>query len=341
MSTINISQLQQHITDGLVAVQKHPQLELYIYNYTAKVQYERTWNEITLACRGLILDAAYNIVARPFPKFFNLEELDAAVIPDLAFEVFEKMDGSLGILYWDNDQPYIATRGSFTSVQAQKANTMLYGRYREAIAGLDRDKTYLFEIIYSENRIVLDYGDAEELVLLAIVDTQTGKESPLQELGFPLVKRYDGIKDLSAIRALNDDTREGFVIRFANNFRLKVKFKEYLRLHRIITQISSLDIWEYLSAGASFDEILERVPDEFFQWVKAVRNQLLEQYQAIETQCRADFKVLESRKDTALYFLQCAQPAVLFAMLNGKNYAPIIWKQLRPKFEKPFIQTDT
>lgn len=341
MSTINISLLQQHIADGLVAVQKHPQLELYIYNYTAKVQYERTWNEITLACRGLILDAGYHIVARPFPKFFNLEELDAAAIPPLAFEVFEKMDGSLGILYWHNDQPYIATRGSFNSVQAQKANTLLYGRYRQAITQLERDKTYLFEIIYPENRIVLDYGDAEELVMLAIVETQTGKEFPLEDLGFPLVKRYDGINDLAAIRALDDDTREGFVIRFANNFRLKVKFKEYLRLHRIITQISSVDIWEYLSTAQSFTEILEKVPDEFYQWVKTVRDRLQEQYDAIETRCRADFKVLESRKDTALYFLQCTYPAVLFAMLNGKNYAPVIWKQLRPKFEKPFIQTDS
>lgn len=340
MSTINSNLLQQCIDEGLVAVQKHLEQELYIYNYTARVQYERAWNEITLACRGLILDAAYNVVARPFPKFFNLGEVPAATIPAQAFEVFEKMDGSLGILYWCGDQPYIATRGSFTSVQAQKANAMLYSTYKDAIARLDRNNTYLFEIIYPENRIVLDYGTAEMLVLLAIVETQTGKEFPLQDLGFPQVKKYDGIHDLEAISAMDDDSKEGFVIRFADNFRLKVKFKEYLRLHRIITQISSVDIWTYLSQGQSFAEILEKVPDEFYQWVKATRERLELQYAAIEALCHADFKVLDTRKDTALYFLQCSYPAILFSMLNGKDYAPAIWKLIRPKFEKPFIQTD-
>lgn len=340
MSTINIALLQQHITAGLVAVQKHPEYELYIYNYTAKEQYEKTWNEITLICRGLILDAAYHVVARPFPKFFNLGELDELQIPELDFEVYEKMDGSLGILYWYNDQPYIATRGSFNSVQAKKANEMLYGAYKDCIPKLECNKTYLFEIIYPENRIVLDYGNQEALVLLAVVETQTGNECLLQDLGFPVVKRYDGIKNIAAIREMNDDTKEGFVIRFADNFRVKIKFKEYLRLHRIITQISSVNIWEYLSTGQSFEEILEKVPDEFYQWVKKMRTRLLEEYNQIEAQCKQDFKVLESRKDTALYFLQCTYPGILFAMLNGKNYAPAIWRMIRPEFEKPFVQVE-
>ena len=341
MSTINIVLLQQNIADGLVAAQKHPELDLYIYNYTAKVQYERSWNEITLMCRGLILDADYKVIARPFPKFFNLGELDELQIPGLDFEVYEKMDGSLGILYWHKGQPYMATRGSFTSVQAQKANEMLHGKYKDYIVNLDQDKTYLFEIIYPENRIVLDYGDNEELVLLAIVETETGREFPVKDLGFPVVKRYDGIKDIAAIKEMNDDTKEGFVIRFANNFRVKVKFKEYLRLHRIVTQISSIDIWEYLSSGQSFDEVLEKVPDEFYQWVKKTRASLLDQYKIIEDQCKLDFKVLETRKDTALYFLQCKYPAILFSMMNGKNYTPAIWRMIRPKFEKPFIQVET
>lgn len=340
MSTIDIALLQQHIAEGLVAVQKHPELELYIYNYTAKVQYDRSWNAITLICRGLILDADYNIIARPFPKFFNLGEQDAAQLPDLDFEVYEKMDGSLGILYWANGLPYIATRGSFTSTQAQKANQLLYGKYHEHIANLDPEKTYLFEIIYPENRIVLDYGAAEELVLLAIVDTQSGTELAPADLGFPVVKRYDGIRDIATISAMNDDTKEGFVIRFADNFRLKVKFKEYLRLHRIITQISSIDIWVYMSSGQPFEAILEKVPDEFYQWVKKTSTGLQEQFREIENQCKQDFKVLNTRKDTALYFLTCTFPAILFAMLNGKDYAPIIWKLIRPKFEKPFIQPD-
>ena len=91
--------LQSMIDEQYIKVQKHPEEDLYIYNYTAKAQYERVWNEWTLQCRGLIMDADQKVVARPFPKFFNLGEIEGQVLPKESFEVYEKMDGSLGILY--------------------------------------------------------------------------------------------------------------------------------------------------------------------------------------------------------------------------------------------------
>ena len=63
--------LQEMINEKLVSVQKHPETDLFIYNYSPKVQYEKLWNEVTLKTRGLILDAQMNFVARPFGKFFN------------------------------------------------------------------------------------------------------------------------------------------------------------------------------------------------------------------------------------------------------------------------------
>jgi RNA ligase len=96
---MNIEELNQLITDNYINVNKHPKADLYIYNYTQKAQYERLWNDWTLACRGLIMDRDYNIIARPFKKFFNLGEFENQDIPNESFEVYEKMDGSLGILY--------------------------------------------------------------------------------------------------------------------------------------------------------------------------------------------------------------------------------------------------
>jgi len=328
--------LRQALENDWIKVQKHPQGELYIYNYTPKAQFERVWNEVTLLCRGLILNDRGEVVARPFRKFFNREELDSAEVPNLPFEVYEKMDGSLGVMYWYDGKPYIATRGSFTGVQAAKANELLYGKYKNTISRLNPSNTYLFEIIYPENRIVVDYGDTEALVLLAVTDTRTGEEYALEDIGFPLPKRYDGIRDLEQIRNLNDNGKEGFVIRFSNNFRMKMKFKEYLRLHRILTQVSSVTIWEYLKEGKPLAELSDKVPDEFYRWMERTRDRLLNEYKEIEEICKTDFKVLESEKETALYFLTKAYPAVLFAMLKQRDYAPIIWKRIRPAFEKPF-----
>lgn len=328
------------ISKNYVRVNKHPEHDLYIYNYTQNAQFERVWNEITLSCRGLILDENLNIIARPFPKFFNLGEMENQILPESTFEVYDKMDGSLGILYWIDDVPFIASRGSFASDQSDKANEMLHGKYRNSWSNLDKNKTYLFEIIYPENRIVLDYGATEELILLAIIDTQSGEEFPLEDIGFPVVEKYNGIKDILLLKELNTDNKEGFIIKYANNFRVKIKFEEYLRLHRIITQVSNVNIWEYLKTNQSMEEMLERVPDEFFDWVKQTKSDLENQYSAIENQCKNDFKVLESRKETALYFLTCQYSGVLFAMLDNRDYSEIIWKMIRPTFEKPFNKAE-
>lgn len=326
--------------EGFVVKQNHPEADLFIYNYTPKAQYDREWNAVTLHCRGLIMDGSKNVIARPFQKFFNLGEHENQRIPNEAFEVYEKMDGSLGILYWHNNKPFIATRGSFTSEQSAKANLILNTKYSHILPRLNPAKTYLFEIIYPENRIVVDYGATEDLVLLAVLDTQTGKEEPLEEVGFPVVKRYQGVKDIHQLQHLEEDNKEGFVIRFANGLRYKVKFKEYLRIHRIVTQVSNISIWEYLRAGNSLDELLDRVPDEFYQWVKKTNAELLNAYAAIETKAKEQFKELDDRKATALYFQQCENPAILFNMLDGKNYSDTIWKMLRPKYSRPFTNTE-
>jgi RNA ligase len=336
-----ITLLEKMIAQGFVRVQQHPTQPFSIYNYTASAQYERCWNEATLACRGLILDAEYNIVARPFAKFFNFGEQEDLIVPNESFEVFEKMDGSLGILYWCGDVPHIASRGSFTGVQALHATRILHERYKSFFSQLDKNKTYLFEIIYPENRIVVNYGDLDDLVLLAVIDNETGEDGLLPKNLFSTVKKYDGVKDINNLKKLEKENHEGFVILFASGLRLKVKFDEYCRIHKIITQISNISIWTFLKENKPFEELLERVPDEFYTWVRKTKSDLIADYQRIESESMAEFKILASRKETAAYFInECQHTAILFAMLDEKDYASEIWKLLRPKFSKPFSENE-
>lgn len=340
---MDTSQLQLLIDTGYITVRPHPTADLFIYNYTPKAQYERVWNDYTLACRGLILDGTGRVVARPFPKFFNLDEIDPALIPLEPFEVYEKMDGSLGILYWTDrladdtsSSPFIATRGSFTSEQAIRATRLLRTNYAHALANLDRTKTYLFEIIYPENRIVVDYAGREALILLAIVDTATGRDEPLVDIGFPVVQRFDGIAEFDSLRVWEQANYEGFVIKFQGGMRLKIKLAEYVQLHRILTGVSNLSIWEYLAAGKSFDELLAAVPDEFYDWVTATKVELLNRYDTIEAECQTAFRDFGDRKTTAIYFQTQRYPSVLFKMLDKQPYDHIIWKAIRPMFQKAF-----
>ena len=72
--SISLDTLNKYYEQGLLYKQVHPILPLTIWNYTEKVQYESLWDDITLQCRGLVTDTEGNIVARPFRKFFNMEE---------------------------------------------------------------------------------------------------------------------------------------------------------------------------------------------------------------------------------------------------------------------------
>ncbi len=392
-----IQTLEKYHIDGLLQKQTHPTLDLTIWNYTPKVQYERLWDDITIQCRGLVTNSKGEIVARPFKKFFNYEEHKPEDLPNEFFEVYEKMDGSLGILFYyeyelsderryniwfnnnyetgmerffdpqnlpDFDNPYyeptpktkgewiMATRGSFTSPQAIKGKKLLekYNFNR-----LHTDYTYLFEIIYKENRIVCEY-DYEDIVLLGMIETKSGTEvnihninedirfqNMISNIGFRVVmlyKTWGESYDLLKEEISND--REGYVIRFKNGFRMKIKGEEYKRLHRILTNISNRDIFEYVKEGKPLDEILDKVPDEFYNWVKETKENFEQQFKTIDLEYRLIFKNITERnniidkKTFAHYALSYTNSSILFAMFDKKEYKHIIWKIIYPSYSKPF-----
>jgi hypothetical protein len=326
---------------GYLQIGRHRSAPLLIHNYSQTVQYERHWVPETLMSRGLITDLQGKVVARPFGKFFNLDEHIGLIgpVPEEPFEVFEKMDGSLGIIYHWDGMPHIATRGSFESEQAIRATEIFHAKYGHL--HLDPAVTYLVEIIYPENRIVVDYAGLEDLVLLAMIDTASGAELPLTDIGLPMVKRYDGIRDLEGLKALQEDNKEGFVVRFQSGLRVKLKFEEYVRLHRIITGVNTRTVWEVLSEGGSLEAFLQGVPDEFYQWVRGVERDLRAQFEAVAAQCKAEFKHFDERKEAAAYYLaHCAHPPIMFRMLDGRSYDEIIWKMLRPAYQKAYVTSD-
>ena len=338
--------LEKYHQDGLLDKQNHPTLPLTIWNYTPKVQYEGLWDEITLQCRGLVTDDKGRIIARPFRKFFNLEE--GKYTPTENFEVYEKMDGSLGIVFWYKDEWHIATRGSFVSDQAIKGKEML-DKYNTKY-GLYPGYTYLMEIIYPENRIVVDYKGAEKLVVLACFHSEKGVEGRIDEMvneGWEVVKKYDGISDYNTLKSIIKDDEEGFVVRFTNGDRVKIKGAEYLRLHKIMTNVSTTAIWEIMSEGGNLDEILNNVPDEFYNKIKQYENTLKYSYYQYWNQCSKMYeyfrygkygdKEVEPTKKEFAEHIKDKHPiikSIMFAMWDGKQYDKIIWKALRPEFKK-------
>jgi hypothetical protein len=334
---------------GLLYKQVHPTLPLTIWNYTEEVQYGNKWDELTLSARGLVTDEFGTIVARPFKKFFNMEE--GKHTPTTDFEVFEKVDGSLGIVFNYKGEWIIATRGSFTSDQAIKGKEMLNGLKMDKVP---QNLTYLFEIIYPENRIVVDYGKQEKLVLLGAIEVGSGLEVSRYalerfagEIGSDISKSYDGIKDYSTLKEMVKDNEEGFIVRFSNGDRMKVKGQEYLRLHKIMTNVSTTAVWEVLSNGGNFEDLLKDVPDEFYDKIKSYEKDLRYVYFSISEDVGKKFdyfmygkyndkEPVTNKKEYAMWVLkqpQHLQP-ILFKMFDKKEYSSYIWKLVKPEFRK-------
>jgi RNA ligase len=341
--------LDEMLAARFIKIQHHPDAGLRILNYTPRAQFERVWNPVTVACRGLIVDAAGSVVARPFAKFFNLAEHPTTALPDGEVEVTEKLDGSLGILYPVGDRFEIATRGSFRSEQAVHATS----RWRERYEGrfLPRPGwTYLFEIVYPANRVVVDYAGTDDLFLLGAVETATGRSVPLAEVAGswpgPVVEVHPvrSLADALALPARRN--AEGFVLRFvAEDLRVKVKHDEYVRLHRVVTDLSERRIWEALAEGVDLEAWLEAVPDEFFGFVTETRDRMLAEFASLTSEVEERFCALLgglpegwSRREfaaqvTAMRDFPLAK--ALFSRLDGKDFDAMIWHHLRPADHMP------
>jgi len=107
-----------------------------------------------------------------------------------------------------------------------------------------------------------------------------------------------------------------------------------------IQQVTAKKIWEVLKEGRSFSEFVEQTPDELFKWVKDKETELKNAYNKILDKALTDFihvGPLDERKYVALDILECDNPHILFAMLNGKNYRKLIWDMLEPEHEVPEV----
>lgn len=343
---IDLEKLKQR--EKYIGCQQHSTLPLLIWNYTNPCQFENAWDEYTIQARGLITDLEGNIVARPFKKFFNLNQTDETKLSNLVNlgepKIYEKLDGSLGIQYYDNALPTIATRGSFVSEQADWATKWIRGKF--TAGNFLPGYTYLYEIIYPENRIVVDYNGRKELVLLAVIHTDTGEEIDYVEeakrLGLGYAQPFDGSFGdlLIKINGLSGN-EEGFVLQFNNGLRVKIKGEEYVRLHRLITGFSNKSIWECLANGQGISEFLEKVPDEFYEWVRQTEADLKQQFENLAVRVGDAYKAvceLPDRKSQALQIMADFKDvsAAIFTALDNKDPSPFIWKMIKPKYSKPF-----
>ena len=343
---LSLPLLEEMIAKGYVTQRWHRDYDLAVLNYTDKAQFDNEWNPVTRQCRGLIIrldddgqDA--EIIARPFPKFFNYGQPGADEIDlDERAKVMDKVDGSLGILYrTPDDKLAVATRGSFHSEQAEWATAWLH----ESLEPEEIERLYdwtgtftdLFEIVYPENRIVVDYGEAERLVYLGSIHDTTGEFRRFWVRGVPEAALLGG----SLREALDLEPREnaeGVVVATLDGRAVKLKQEDYLLKHKARFNLTPLRVWEAWAGEVQFSDFLADLPDEF-------HNAVMDAWGSIETNAIARELVVISdhalipdapRKEQAAWIFENSPEyaAELFALLddNMEKFYAAIAKAVRP-----------
>lgn len=205
---------------------------------------------------------------------------------------------------------------------------------------LPRSLTFLFEVICKGSRGIARY-DFEGLALLAVMDRSSDRELDWQSvqawadrLGCrtPRVYPFGTLAEAIESRARLPANLEGYVIRFASGFRVKVKGDAYLALYKRAASLSEDRLLQEL-AGGTIESFLVQSPEEFRREVEQALADLARRAAALEAQALELFERRPpgaDRKTFALWVQTEVPPdlrAPLFQLFGDK--VPNWYKILR------------
>lgn len=318
--------------------------DLRVYSY---INWCKTWDDITLNSRGVIYNRKTGeVVAQPFPKFFNINQRKDTQERNLPWHgnlrIFKKEDGWLGILYRYNGENRIATRGSFKSIGALWGTEFIK---RYDLIELPDEVTLLFELICPATHIVVDYGTREDLVLLAAYNRHTGEEYDWEQIeawskqfGFTLVESYDKHwlgYCRGRIKTVDSDQLEGFVIRFENGMRVKIKSEDYFRRSHLLMGLTPLNIWATMVNGKVPKELWGYIDKEYHNILDKVSKTLESMYFNIRQEINNQFISIADQNDRSEFAKRAKKMShkqAMFARLDGseKRVDDYVMKVIRP-----------
>ena len=298
---VDMEEMNNLITQKLVTKKDHKEYPYSIYCYSKQAEYHNAWDNDTLRqARGLIIDNhTGEVIARPYEKFFNLNQpkfgmmtINPDIDVDARIRSYDKMDGSLMISYLtpDGDIRW-ATKGSFYSDHANFANN-LYQK-DPLLSDVRESTTYLAEFVGPSNVIVLKYPE-DDLVLLGGRDIATGEEyfpEDLDEWEGNIAERQEHSSLREAMNNWNSrEDVEGQVVTFTSGQfagqKTKLKTDNYFALHRAVFNMTNKTIFDLMydrgmkqpKSIEDVNEYIADLPDEFQGDAKKIRDNILNLY---------------------------------------------------------------
>lgn len=261
----NVNNWEYNLEKKNIEIKKYKNYILLKYGIMADFS-----DPIVQQCRGIIFkkeNNRYVCVCRPFDKFFNYQEENAAEIDWSTARVQEKIDGSI-VKLWFDDFWHWSTNGVIHAYDAQVNDFISFGGLIEKadnyedidFDSLDTNYTYMFELVSPYNKVVIDY-DTIHLYHIGTRNNFDGVEVET-DINIEKPRRYRifTFEDcLEAVNEMNLTTveQEGFVVVDGNYNRIKVKSPKYFLFHRMANNgaLTSKRIIEIIKNGAMEDMI--------------------------------------------------------------------------------------
>ena len=253
-------------------------------------------NPIVRECRGSIFylrdDGLYECVCRAFDKFGNYGEEYTDEIDWSTAQVQEKVDGSLIKVFYHNNTWHVATNGTINAYncivykedkETNKTygsifNFALRGHLNQFFESLDKDYTYMFELVSPYTKLVVVYPDTALYYLsrrnIHTMEEDNARPEAFENFGILFPKTYSlkTFEDCLAYVKTMNKNEEGFVVKDAAFHRIKIKSPEYLLAFRAKNNgvLSTKRIVKMIREE-SIDDLLAYCP-EYKERVNAVIN---------------------------------------------------------------------
>lgn len=311
-------------------------------------------DEIVRECRALQLDRRdFFVMSRAFRRFLNYGEGDTreSFVFDKETVVYDKIDGSLVILYW---HPYrkrweVRTRKTaYAEAPVISEGEVCVKDFRSLILlalgvknldfleewGLNKEKSYVFELVSPENRVITPYR-YREMYYLSTFDNESGEESGYED-GYKYIhkfldcKKVDsyGYGDINTVLEMAKrlaPAEEGYVVRNGQNDRVKVKNPAYLALSLLHNggQMTERRVLELVEIGED-SEYLAYFPEEKekFERIKEKKRKLRKDCEDVYEK----IKEIEEQKEFALEAQKYPYSGILFKMRTGKSMEDV-WRE--------------
>ena len=242
------------------------------------------WTKETKIFRSSIWDSNGKLISAGFPKFTNWGEApDVFPLPTSLKNatIVEKIDGSLLIVSKWKGYFILRTRGTVDATQLDNGHELEIFKQTilPELAENDKNNTwdysYLFEWTSPLQKIILNYGDSPEWVLVGGVEhkdysiwQQVGLDNVAHDFDLkrPNTYTFSTIEDLM-INVEQWKGKEGVCV-YSNEGQSihKVKSAWYLTLHHMKSELSSrekvIDVW-FNFGKPSYTEFYEKVETQF------------------------------------------------------------------------------